>query len=53
MKHVCRYVKLLKQLLFKTRFKKVDQRLGAKWLIHGTKHSYNTRSSSEPFHTNI
>ena len=43
---VFRYVEPTNQLSFKTRFKKVDQHKGGKWLVHGTKHRKDHRLQS-------
>ena len=40
------YVKLTKQLSFKTYFQKMDQHSGGKWLIHGTKHRKDNQLQS-------
>ena len=42
MKDIFRYDKPIDQLLFKTR---VDWHTGGTWLIHGTKHKKNNRTS--------
>ena len=46
MKKVFHCVKLTKPLSLKTRFPKMDQHTGGKWLIHGTKHRKDNRLQS-------
>ena len=46
MKVVLLYAKLTNLLSFQTRFKKVDQHTGGKWLIRGTKHHKDNQLQS-------